>query len=931
MRSSRQGRHALRAARLEHVEPRLLMSADLVGQAELDSAVECSMDDQLESLLNDSADLTGLSTVRAEYGFTGAGQTVAVIDSGIAYNHVALGGGYGEDYRVVGGFDFTDERDGDPYDDGPRGSHGTHVAGIIGSTDATNTGVAPGVDLVALRVFDDQGQGKFSWLEEALQWVHNNRSAFENPITTVNISLGANWNSDELPDWAILEEELAQLEADGIFIAVAAGNKFTSYNTTGLSYPAVSSHVVPVASVDPNGSLSYYSQRDERVIAAPGRAITSTVPDYRGNGNGIDDDFAKYSGTSMAAPYVAGASVLLREAYEFVGVENVTQATLYDLMMSTADTIYDSITGQSYCRLNLDRAIDSIMPKDDFGSTAATAHGLGTLADTLSLAGIIGSKSDADWFQFTASQTGKITLTADAADEMVAQWQVDGAVGNLTIDGGLVSFDVVAGQAYTVGLQTGAGIGHYTIDADIEADEAQMTDLGVVDQETQAGMRITAAGQWFSMTATTSGTLTVEAFPAQTGGNVTLEVYDANQRLLGRSQAGDSTPRVDVSVSAGDRLLLRAVATGSGSGSLVDFRLTNLVSQIGSTVKVLGTNGADSFDFTAGATYRVVVNGVQYAFAASQVSTIQFDGRGGSDTAVLAGTTGNETAEVHVGSADMQGCGYRVTATSVENLTLEGGAGSDTAVLFDSAGDDTFVATPSQSTLSGQGFVHRVNGFETARAVATAGGADTAHFYDSAGNDAFVATLDYAKLYNFGFYLRAEGFRYLYAHATAGGNDVAYLRDSAGDDTFIATPTEAKLFGSGFLFQTEAFDHVYAYATEGGQDTARLFDSTGNDVLTVTASETKMLGAGFDNRAKYFEQVHAEGNAGGRDTATLYASDATDRLKASGNLARLLGEAIAADLYGFEYVRAQAVSGGHNKIETAALDYVLELLGDWDA
>ncbi len=118
----------------------------------------------------------------SKFGFTGQGQTVAVIDSGIAYDHLALGGGLGSDYRVVGGWDFTEEYDANPYDDGPLGFHGTHVAGIIGSSDSTYTGVAPGVDLVALRVFNDAGDGYFSWVENALQWVHNNRNTFANPI-----------------------------------------------------------------------------------------------------------------------------------------------------------------------------------------------------------------------------------------------------------------------------------------------------------------------------------------------------------------------------------------------------------------------------------------------------------------------------------------------------------------------------------------------------------------------------------------------------------------------------------------------------------------------------------------------------------------------------------------------------------------------------
>ena len=182
---------------------------------------------------------------------------MAVIDSGIAWDHFALGGGFGANYRVVGGWDFTEENDANPYDDGAAGSHGTHVAGIIGSSHGTHTGVAPGVDLVGLRVFNDAGQGFFSWVENALRWVHTNRNAFENPITAVNLSLGVStWNAATIPNWANLEDEFAQLEADGIFIAVSAGNSYASYNTPGLSYPAASPYVVPVMSTDDAGNLS---------------------------------------------------------------------------------------------------------------------------------------------------------------------------------------------------------------------------------------------------------------------------------------------------------------------------------------------------------------------------------------------------------------------------------------------------------------------------------------------------------------------------------------------------------------------------------------------------------------------------------------------------------------------------------------------------
>ncbi len=634
-----------RRTRIEVLEDRQMFSADPVG-APLGGSIEqhvasmpdfwyegdplSDLDQQLGDIEQNLASahvLTGLNQASQDFGFTGAGQTVAVIDSGIAYDHYALGGGFGPGYRVVGGWDFTEENDANPYDDGPAGSHGTHVSGIIGSTgnSSGDVGVAPGVDLVGLRVFNDQGAGYFSWVENALRWVHTNRNSFENPITAVNLSLGTSWNAATVPSWAMLEDEFSQLEADGIFVSVSAGNSFTTYNATGLSYPAASSHVVPVMSVDDSGSLSYFSQRLSRAIAAPGRSIHSTVPDYVGNQNGVTDDWANYSGTSMAAPYVAGASVIIREAMEFVGYTNITEWTIYNHMMSTADTFFDAATNQSYQRLNMENAISSLIPTDDYGSSVATAYDLGTIGTTgADVSGLIGKRDDVDYFRFTAATTGTVTFTAETTNYLAAVWTGGGTVSGA--NGDTYTIDVVAGQTYAVGLSSSDGIGYF--DLTISAESVfTFVDWGTARQS-QINNVASNGESWYRVTASQAGYLTAEAFFDASGGNVDLAWFDAN---LQPAATGSSTPggqRVDRLVAGGEQLYLRV----SGANADVDFRLTNLVSLVGSTVNVTGTTQDDVIVCAGGSTQTIAINGAVYSFAGGAVSTIVVDGNAGNDS-----------------------------------------------------------------------------------------------------------------------------------------------------------------------------------------------------------------------------------------------------------------------------------------------------------
>ncbi|MBW3600233.1 MAG: S8 family serine peptidase, partial [Planctomycetes bacterium] len=835
----------------ELYEDRLAMSAQPVGDlllTPLDPDSLAGAASQIEPAAQSSNDY-GVEYVRRTYGFLGAGQTVAIIDSGIAYDHAALGGGLGAEFRVVGGWDFA-ENDADPYDDAPAGFHGTHVAGIVGSSDPVYEGLAPGVDLVSLRVFDDQSYGEIAWVEQALRWVHEHRDAFENPITTVNLSLG-NQGNGGLPADARLEDELAQLKSDGIFVVASAGNSFANHQTPGLSYPAASLHVTPAASVGAGGQLSDFSQRDSRVLAAPGERITSTVPDYAKNLDGKTNDFERASGTSMAAPFVAGAGVLLREAMLFAGRTDVTADVIHNHFRDTADLVFDAATSAPYHRIDVGRAIDAAMPADDYGSTAAEAFSLSTLDNQLALSGLLGRTDDVDYFSFVAGQSGVVHVHSQASGNLVAEWRADAGAGES------LSFEVIAGRSYTVGLAATAGIGRY--DASLELSPiATAVDWGDVTFREIAGESISGEALR-SIRASRDGTLTVEAIYEQAAGSVQLELYDAQGGLV--AVHGE---RIDLTATAGEQFTLKII----GVHANVDFRLTNLLSVSAGVVDVGGTSGADSFTFSAGDEHTIAVNGVQYRFDSSEGTRVRFQGAGGEDSLSLTGTTGDERLTSRPGNIKFTGDAWSVSADDVENVQVAGGGGRDEAVLHDSRGHDRLEASPEEARLLGDRFDHRVSGFAVVQ-VQTSLGHDMAFLADSAGDDVFTGRPGVASLEGPGYRLEVGGFDFVRA-AAGRGHDRAVLHDSPSGDRFFARPGLAWITGRDYLNFAASFEAVHAYASAGGFDMAWLFDSRGDDRLAAGPEEVLLAGPGFQHGAAGFETVRTVSSSGGRDRAEFF-------------------------------------------------------------
>ena len=260
-------------------------------------------------------------------------------------------------YRVVGGWDFAED-DADPYDDGPAGFHGSHVAGLLAGQGTEFVGIAPGADLVALRVFDDTGSGELQWIESALQWVHENKDAFNSPITTVNLSVGTLLSEENLADAkSILEDDLQRLRADNILVFAAAGNTFDPFAGDDIMYPASSPFVHAVSSIDSDGDLSDFAQRHADIIATRGELISSSVPDHVFGWDGNVDDVASLSGTSMATPQVAAASMLVRQSLIQEGLDPTSDDIMRRLDETSRHRV-DPVTGDPYRVIDLAAAID---------------------------------------------------------------------------------------------------------------------------------------------------------------------------------------------------------------------------------------------------------------------------------------------------------------------------------------------------------------------------------------------------------------------------------------------------------------------------------------------------------------------------------------------------------------------------------------------
>lgn len=240
-------------------------------------------------------------------GHTGDDVVVAIIDSGVDYNHRDLknqmwknsdeiagdgidndNNGYIDDVR---GWDFTAD-DNKPLDEN---GHGTHVAGIVAAAQNNYgaTGIAHDAKIMPIRVLDDAGDGDFSRLARGIYY------AVDNGADIINLSVGGEYNYS-------VRAAIAYANSNGVLVVAATGNGALEQPLYPARHSAAMSNVISVGAHNTNDARAWFSnyvgESGAIQVDAPGVNVYSTLP---------NNGYGRYSGTSSAAPFVSGLAAMV--------------------------------------------------------------------------------------------------------------------------------------------------------------------------------------------------------------------------------------------------------------------------------------------------------------------------------------------------------------------------------------------------------------------------------------------------------------------------------------------------------------------------------------------------------------------------------------------------------------------------------------------
>ena len=307
---------------------------------------------------------------------------IAILDTGVDMDHPDLAN------KLVANVKFSDSNTTDDVY-----GHGTHVAGIAAAMTNNGVGVAGlgySCTIMNVKVLDDYGSGTYSWVVSGIVW------AADNGAEVINLSLGGSSAS------STLEDAVNYAWSKGVVVVASAGNSASSTP----SYPAYYTDCIAVAATDSNDALAYFSNYGRWVdVAAPGIGIYSTLK---------DGGYGYKSGTSMAAPHVAGLAALAFAAVSDADGDGKLNDEVRARIEATCDDIGVSDIGSG--RINAYRAVQAAIAAGTIAGTVTdSGDGVPVAGATVS-DGVRTALSDASGhYGITGIPEGTYTLTASAA------------------------------------------------------------------------------------------------------------------------------------------------------------------------------------------------------------------------------------------------------------------------------------------------------------------------------------------------------------------------------------------------------------------------------------------------------------------------------------------------------------------------------------
>ncbi len=282
------------------------------------------------------ADMIGGASYHNQTSYVGGSAIVAVIDTGIDYNHEMFKG------RIYGGYDIYNN---DDYCEDTI-EHGTHVASTIVDIAGSNTNIK----IMPLKVFGTEDSTPSSIVAEAIKY------ASDNGADVINLSLGGEgYSYDE-------QEAINYANMRNVAVVAAAGNEKLNLENCDFS-PGGLDGVITVSAMTSNGNLASYSNYGEGVVefTAPGSSI---------NGAKVGGGYCKKSGTSMATPHVAAVYALSKAVHPDMTTNEITVALqknatnknnkrYFGAGVIKADSLERCISSMFYSNLEIESITDS--------------------------------------------------------------------------------------------------------------------------------------------------------------------------------------------------------------------------------------------------------------------------------------------------------------------------------------------------------------------------------------------------------------------------------------------------------------------------------------------------------------------------------------------------------------------------------------------